>query len=159
VTDLNDFSQRVLADQRELDADPTPQTPTYALLAEERLEEAEALASRTVAELDGHIEDALSPRLVLLSEALIAHGITLARLKKPEAAQAALQRAITMAHRAGAFDKAALAALTMIEEIEPLPRKTLLSIYQQAAAGMANVRNRKLQCRLIAAAKKLWGDF
>lgn len=84
MTDLNEFSQRVLADQRELDADPTPQTPTYALLAEERLEEAEAVARRTVAELDGHIEDALSPRLVLLSEALIAHGITLARLKKPE---------------------------------------------------------------------------
>lgn len=64
-----------------------------------------------------------------------------------------------MGHRAGAFDKAGLAALTMIEEIEQLPRKTLLSIYQQAAAGMANVRNRKLQWRLIAASKKVWGDF
>lgn len=98
-------------------------------------------------------------QLSLLAEALIAHGIALARLKKLEAAQATLERAIAVAQEAGAPDKAGLAALTMIEELEQLPRETLLSAYEQASAGMAEIRNRNLQWRVIDAAKKVMASF
>jgi len=67
------------------------------------------------------------------------------------------------AQEAGAPGKAGLAALTMIEELEQLSRKTLLSAYEQANAGMEMMRNRKLQWRVIDAAKKVmtsfWGEM
>lgn len=102
-------------------------------------------------------------QLRLLADALIAHGIALARLKRLEAAQATLERAIAVAEEAGVPNKVGLAGLTMIEELEHLSRETLLSLYEQASAGMAKMRNRKLQWRLIRAAKKImtrfWGEM
>lgn len=44
-----------------------------------------------------------------------------------------------------------MAALTMIEELEQLPGQTLLSLYEQATAGMAKMRNRKLQWQIDVA--------
>lgn len=106
---------------------------------------------------------AQNTQLRLLADALIAHGIALARLKRLEAAQTTLERAIAVAEEAGVSDKAGLAGLTMIEELEHLSRETLLSLYEQASAGMAKMRNRKLQWRLIRAAKKImtrfWGEM
>lgn len=192
MADIDEFLQQVLADQREWDADPTPRTPTYALLAAGRLEEAEVVARQTVSDLEktnaalmrnvtvvpsenvipksecpflhewnSTAENNTQPSL--FAEALIAHGITLARLKRLDTAQATLERAIAVAEEAGALDKAGLAALTMIEELEQLSRETLLSFYEQASKGMAKVRNRKLQWRVIGAAKKLmtsfWGEM
>lgn len=191
MAEIDAFLQQVLADQREWEADPTPQTPAYAVLAAGRFEEAEALARQAVSDLEKTnaalrnvtvvrsqnvipksecpvLHERNSPaenntQLSLLAEALIAHGIALARLKKWETAQATLERAIAVADEAGAPDKAGLAALTMIEELEQLSRKTLLSLYEQASAGMAKMRNRKLQWRLIDAAKKImtrfWGEM
>jgi tetratricopeptide (TPR) repeat protein len=173
MDEIDDFLQQVLADQREMDADPTPQTPTYALLATGRLEEAEAVALKAVSDLEkedaGTSERAVldeqnssaknNTQLNLLADALIAYGIALARLKKSEAAQDTLERAITVAQEAGAPDKAGLGALTMIEELEQLSRETLLSAYEQASLGMATMRNRKLQWRVIGAAKKVMASF
>lgn len=189
---IDEFLQQVLADQREMEADPTPQTPTYPLLAEGRLEEAEAAARQAVSDLEKenaafgnnlagvqsknlvlrsgsavlHEQNptaGINSQLSLLAEALIAHGITLARLKKLDAAQAILERAIAVAQKAGASDRAGLAALTMIEELDELSRETLLRAYEQASASMAQMRNRKLQWRVIDAAKKVmsrfWGEM
>lgn len=154
MAEIDEFLQQVLADQREWDADPTPQTPTYALLAAGRLEEAEAVARKVVSDLEKEhaatrepavLDEENSPeenntQLSRLADALIAHGIVLARLKKLEAAQASLERAIAVAQEAGAPDKAGLGALTMIEELEELSRETLLSAYEQASIGMAEIR-------------------
>lgn len=192
MAEIDEFLNHALADQREMDADPAPQTPTYALLAEGRLEEAEAVARQAVsglekenAELGNNLPVAQSKhvarkskraaqedqnstvesdtRLNLLAEALIAHGLTLARLKEMDAAQVTLERAIAVAQEAGAPDKLGLAALTMIEELEHLTRETLLSAYELASANMAQMGNRKLQWRVIRAAKKvmvsLWGEM
>jgi tetratricopeptide (TPR) repeat protein len=173
VAEIDEFLQKVLADQREWDADPTPQTPAYALLAAGRVKEAETLAHKVVSDLEQ--DDAATSenigfnnqnslaennaRLNHLADALIAHGIALARLKKLEAAQATLERAIAVALEAGAPDKAGLGALTMIEELEQLSRESLLSAYEQASVGMAKMRNRKLQWRVIGAAKKVMASF
>ena len=192
MAEIYEFLKQVLADQREMDADPTPQTPPYALLAAGRLEEAEAAACQTVSDLEKENASfgnnlavvqsknlvtknglqlcteqnqtaGISSQLSLLAEALIAHGVTLARLKKLEAAQASLERAIAVAQEAGATDKAGKAALTMIEELDELSQVTLLRAYEQASASMAQMRNRKLQWRVIDAAKKvmanLWGEM
>ena len=117
MAEIDEFLQQVLADQREWEADPTPQTPTYALLAAGRLEEAETVARKAVSDLEKeHVALATNipllrsenaaptseraaldgrnsltetnTQLSLLADALIAHGIALARLKKLEAAQA-----------------------------------------------------------------------
>jgi tetratricopeptide (TPR) repeat protein len=188
VAEIDEFLQDVLAEQTEIEVDPTPPTPTYALLAAGRLDEAEAVARMAVSDLEKehapsgqnvaveHSENAFpkrasatlegksltgenNNRLSLLAEALIAHGIALARLKKLEAAQATLERAIAVAEEASTPERAGLAALTMIEELEPLSRKTLLSLYEQASAGIIETRNRELQWRLIDAAKKIMIRF
>jgi tetratricopeptide (TPR) repeat protein len=192
VAELDEFLQQVLADQREWEADPTPQTPAYALLAAGRLEEAEAVARKAVSDLEkenaplttnipGLQSENVTPlieraaldeqnsltknntQLNLLADALIAHGIALARLKKLEAAQTSLERAIAVAQEAGAPEKGGLASLTMIEELDQLSRETLLTFYEQAGEGLAKIRNRKLQWRLIDAAKKVmarfWGEM
>lgn len=98
-------------------------------------------------------------QLSLLADALIAYGIALARLNKSEAARSTLERAIGVAREADAPDKAGLGALTMIEELEQLSSETLLSAYEQASEGMATIRNRKLQWRVINAAKKVMVRF
>jgi tetratricopeptide (TPR) repeat protein len=177
VSEIDAFLQEVLADQREWDADHTPQTPAYALLAAGRIEEAEAETHKAVSDLEkkaaatskravlgeSSLRRGSNTQLSLLADALIAHGIALARLKKLEVAQATLERAIAVAQEAGAPNKAGLAALTIIEELDQLSRETLLCFYEQASEGMANVRNRKLQWRVIGAAKKLmtsfWGEM
>lgn len=173
MAEIDEFLQQVLADQREWDTDPTPQTPTYALLTAGRVEEAERVAQKAVSDLEkedaatsegtGFDEQNLAAennvQLNRLADALIAHGIALARLKKLEAAQATLERAIAVALEAGAPDKAGLGALTMIEELEQLSRESLMSAYERASIGMAKMRNRKLQWRVIGAAKKVMASF
>ncbi|MEK6280326.1 MAG: hypothetical protein AABN95_08225 [Acidobacteriota bacterium] len=188
MREIDEFLQQVLAEKKKLEADPTPQTPAYALLAAGKFEEAEAVSRLAVLELEKgnvglgkntavahpekvilqsesaalHKQDAAAEnhtRLTLLADALIAQGIALARLKKLLATQATLERAIAVAQEAGAPDQAALAALTMMEELEQLSGQTLLSLYEQATAGMAKMRNRKLQWRLIDVARNIMTRF
>jgi len=53
----------------------------------------------------------------LLAEALTTHGITLARLDHFEQAQTALDRAVEIAEKAGDFQSAGVAALSLIEHL------------------------------------------
>lgn len=70
-----------------------------------------------------------------LADSLITYGIVLARLHQTDQAQFIFQRAIELAHNAGALSTAGMAALTMIEEIDQLSVETLSQAYEQA--GMA----------------------
>ena len=66
-----------------------------------------------------------------------------------------LQRAIEVAHEADALNKAGLAALTMIEEVDRLSPDTLQGAYQQARAWLADSQSREVLSRLSAAGAKL----
>jgi DNA-binding NtrC family response regulator len=79
----------------------------------------------------------------------------LARLEKQIRAQAILQRAIEVAHEADALNRAGLAALTMIEEIDHLSPDTLQAAYQQARDWLADSQSLDVLSRLNAAAGKL----
>jgi len=92
----------------------------------------------------------------LLADALTTHGISLARLGKREQAQFTFQRAMEVAHQVGALNKAGLAALTMIEELDDLSRTTLQSSFQRASEWLANVQSKELVARFTAAANKVY---
>lgn len=118
-------------------------------IAERRFAEAESTArhaARTF-EKSGH--------QCFLAEALISQGIALARLKRTERAQYTFQKAIEVAHQAGALNIAGLAALTMIEEIDHLAPDTLSDAYEHAGEWLADCQSQELLLRFKAAGKKL----
>lgn len=94
-------------------------------------------------------------RQCLLAETLMVQGIALARLHEPEHAQFIFQRAIEIAHTAGSLHRAGLAALTMIEEIDTLPREVQSAAYEQAREWLASSENPDIRPRLRAARKKI----
>ena len=96
-------------------------------------------------------------RQCLLAETLINQGIALARMRKPEQAQFIFQRAIEIAHNAGSLNRAGLAALTMIEEIDTLPREVQSVAYEQAREWLASSESPDIKPRLRAARKKIDG--
>lgn len=55
-----------------------------------------------------------------------------------------------------ALNKAGLAALTMIEELDELPRTTLQSCFQRASEWLSNVQSKELAARFTAAANKVY---
>jgi len=87
------------------------ETRARVLLAEERTVEAEKTARRAVRTLEKGDE------LSLLAEALVTHGVALARLDHPEQAREEIQRAVDVAEQAGDFESAGMAALTLIEHL------------------------------------------
>jgi hypothetical protein len=91
----------------------------------------------------------------LLAEALTTHGLALARLKKADSAQFTLQSAIEVACQVGASNKAGIAALTLIEEIDELPPETLFAAYTQANEWLAKSQSQDLLVRLNEAARKV----
>jgi tetratricopeptide (TPR) repeat protein len=118
-------------------------------LAERRYAQAESAArnaARTF-EKSGH--------QCFLTEALITHGIALARLKQTERAQFTFQKAIEVAHQAGALNIAGLAALTLIEEVDQLSPDTLSYAYERAGEWLADCQSQELLLRFKAAGKKL----
>ncbi len=114
-----------------------------------RLEEAETVARGSVSSLrkSGH--------QVLLVDSLITHGIVLARLGRKEQAQFTFQNAIEVAHEVGALNKAGLAALTLIEEIDDLKPDVLATAYEQANEWLANCYNQGLLLRFKTVGVKL----
>jgi hypothetical protein len=66
-----------------------------------------------------------------LVDELIKQGVELARLKYDHA-ELMFKTAITVALRVGAQDKVALAALTMIEEVDQLPVRTMCDAMEMA---------------------------
>ena len=87
-------------------------------------------------------------------DALIVEGTALARLGKPDRAHYVLQRAIEVAHEVGALNKAGLAALTLIEEVDLNPT-TLRAAYQKAHDWLADSQSQALLLRLDDVARKL----
>jgi len=119
------------------------------LIAEGRFKEAEAVARRAATQLEkaGH--------KCWVADALILQAIALARLGREARTQVTLQRAIEVAHEADALNKAGLAALTMIEELDRLSPETLQAAYQQAREWLADSQSLDVLLRLNAAAGKL----
>jgi tetratricopeptide (TPR) repeat protein len=94
-------------------------------------------------------------RQCFLAETLINQGIAVARLNQTDRAQFIFQRAIEIAHQAGSLNRAGLAALTMIEEIDTLPREIQSVAYEQAREWLAGSDSPDVKPRLRAAKKKI----
>lgn len=87
------------------------ETRARVLLAEGRIVEAEKTARAAVLRLEKGDE------LGLMTEALTTHGIALGRLNHSAQAQAALERAVSVAEQVGDFENAGLAALSLLEQL------------------------------------------
>ena len=94
-------------------------------------------------------------RQCFLAETLINQGIALARLHQTERARFIFQQAIEIAHQAGSLNRAGLAALTMIEEIDTLPHEVQSVAYAQAREWLASSESPDIKPRLNAVRKKL----
>jgi tetratricopeptide (TPR) repeat protein len=92
---------------------------------------------------------------LFLAEAMTTQGIALARNGKSEQAQFTFQKAIEVAHQAGALNKAGIAALTMIEELDDLSPELLSGAYEQAGQWLAECQSQDLLLRFKAAGTKL----
>lgn len=119
------------------------------LIAERKYKDAESVARSAVSVLSR------SGHQCLLADALITHGIALARLHRTDQAQYTFQRAIEVAHQVGALNKAGLGALTLIEELDELSPETLHAAYNRASEWLANSQSQDILLRLNAAARKV----
>jgi tetratricopeptide (TPR) repeat protein len=126
-------------------------TRAQVFISEEKYADAEAIARSAARSFER------AGRQCLLAETLINQGIALARLHEPERAQFVFQRSIEIAHQAGSLNRAGLAALTMIEEIDKLPRDVQSVAYEQAKEWLANSESPDIKPRLRAAGKKIDG--
>jgi tetratricopeptide (TPR) repeat protein len=119
-------------------------------IAERKFKAAEGVARHAVRVLDksGHQGH--------LAEALITHGIALARLGKSEQALFTLQRAFATAQEAGALNKAGMAALTIIEELDEVPTETLSFAFDRASEWVPSPQSEEVWPRLNAAARKVF---
>src|SRR6266498_2189924 len=119
-------------------------------IAEKKYKEAESVAKSAVRVLER------SGQQCLLADALITQGIALSRLKRAEHAQFIFQKAIEVAHQVGALNKAGLAALTLIEEIDELSADTLCAAYDHASEWLASSQSQDLLLRVNEAARKVF---
>jgi tetratricopeptide (TPR) repeat protein len=124
-------------------------TRAQALIAERKFKQAEAIARDAVHVLEN------SGHQCLLADALITHGIALARLGPRERAQSVFERAIEVAHQVGALNKAGLAALTLIEELDEAGMETLCIAFDRASEWLADSQSEDLLRRLNAAARRV----
>jgi len=124
-------------------------TRAQVFIAEGKYSQAE-LTARTAAR---SLERA--GRQCYLAETLINQGIALARMHKPARAQFIFQQAIEIAHQAGSLNRAGLAALTMIEEIDALPREVQSVAFEQAKEWLATSESPDVKPRLKAVRKKI----
>lgn len=123
-------------------------TRARVLLEEGRVAEAEKLARSAVHSLTG------GDQQFLLAEALITHGVTLARLGHYQPAHLTLQSAVEVAHNAGDLETAGRAALTIIEELsEHLADDDLSLTYQSAVELLADSRDPESLLRLSMSAR------
>ena len=126
-------------------------TRAQVFIAEKKFAQAEQVARVTVRTLEK------SGRQCLLADALVTHGIALARMKQFERAQFTFQKAISVAHQVGALNKAGLAALTMIEELNELAPEAAFAAYDNASEWLAKSQSPDLLIRLNACARKVLG--
>jgi len=128
-------------------------TRAQVLIAEKKFKEAEVVARGAVRVLEK------SGHQCLLADALITHGIAIARLKQVERAQFTFQKAIEIGHQVGALNKAGVAALTLIEELDQLPADTLYAAYDRASEWLAKSQSQDILLRLNAAARKVFANI
>jgi hypothetical protein len=64
-----------------------------------------------------------------------------------------------VAHQVGALNKAGLAALTMIEELDQLAPETLYAAYDRASDWLAKSQSQDLLLRMNAAARKVFSKL
>jgi tetratricopeptide (TPR) repeat protein len=102
----------------------------------------------------------------LLAEALITYGIALAGRRRYDNARKAFHRASDVAAAAGDLRLAAVAQLTMMEEIRDiLSREELLAAYKSAdenlgnAATQSDLERLRLSCRIIFDSIDMAGKF
>jgi len=126
------------------------ESKAQVLIAERRLVEAESTIRSSIAVFEK------SGQQCLLADALITHGIALARLRRSDQAQFTFQRAVEVAHQVGALNKAGLAALTLVEELPELPPDTLHAAYNRASEWLATSQSQEILLRLNAAARKVF---
>ena len=125
------------------------ETRTQVFIAEGRFKEAEPVAKSVVSVFQK------SDRKALLADALITHGIILARLGQVERAQFSFQNAIDTAYHVGALTKAGLASLSMIEELAHLSVEEMQAAFLKASQWLAECQSKALLRRLIEAAIKV----
>ncbi|HZE63038.1 MAG TPA: helix-turn-helix domain-containing protein [Pyrinomonadaceae bacterium] len=128
-------------------------TRAQVLTAEKKFKEAEVVARGAVRVLEK------SGHQCLLADALITHGIAIARLKQSERAQFTFQKAIEIGHQVGALNKAGIAALTLIEELDELPADTFYAAYDRASEWLAKSQSQDILLRLNAAARKVFANI
>jgi tetratricopeptide (TPR) repeat protein len=128
-------------------------TRALVFIAEKKFKEAEAVARNAVRVLEK------TGQQCLLADALVTEGIALARLKKREHAQFTFQKAIEVAHQVGALNKAGLAALTLIEELDDLSPDTLYAAYDRASEWLAKSQSQDLLLRVNEAARKVFAKL
>lgn len=124
-------------------------TRAQVFIAEKKFKQAETVARNAVRVLEK------SGHQCLLADALITQGIALARLKQTDPAQFIFQKAIEVAHQVGALNKAGLAALTMIEELDDLSADTLYIAYDRASEWLAKSQSQDILVRVNTAARKV----
>src|SRR5438552_2475029 len=125
-------------------------TRARTLLAEGHVAEAQRVARNAVRTLEKGDEQAV------LAEALITHGVALARLGDYASARRLLERAIEVAETTGDLEGAGRAKLSIIEELSgQTPAAQLVSIYQSAAELLKQSQDPSTSKRLIACAQKV----
>jgi tetratricopeptide (TPR) repeat protein len=127
------------------------ETRAQVLIAQRKYKDAEALAKRAATVLER------SGQKCLLADALITRAIALARLKQPARAQFIFKEAIEVAQQVGALNKAGLAALTLIEELEEVSSDTLAAAYDRASEWLATSQCQDVLLRLNNAGRKVVG--
>lgn len=126
------------------------ETRARVMLAEGRVVEAEKTARTAVRTLEQGDEQSL------LAEALTTHGTALARLKHPDQACLALERALVIAERAGDLESAGNAAMVLIEELGTfLSNDDLKATVDRARELLTNTQDLSTLKRLTACASRV----
>ncbi len=145
-----DYARRLTVNVRDrVRTAQVDETRAQVFIAQQNYIEAERAAGFAVKSFEK------AGRQCFLTDALITQGIALARLKQTERARFTFQKAIEVAHQAGALNRAGLAALTMIEEIDQLPPETVAVAYTQATEWLADSESEHLKTRFETVGKKL----
>src|SRR5438552_8726776 len=125
-------------------------TRARTLLAEGHVAEAQRVARNAVRTLEKGDEQAV------LAEALITHGVALARLGDYASARRLLERAIEVAETTGDLEGAGRAKLSIIEELSgQTPAAQLVSLYQSATEMLRQTQDPTTSNRLITCAQIL----
>jgi tetratricopeptide (TPR) repeat protein len=124
-------------------------TRAEVLVAEGKLKQAESLANKAARALrkSGHH--------CFVSDALTTQGIALARLGQTDRAQFIFRKAVEAALKVNALNKAGLAALTLIEEVDELSPAILQATYSQAWEWLSDSQSSDVLSRLNRVAGKV----